>query len=127
MSRSAVMLRSLALVQSRRLLLGLLAGLGRTVLGGFSLAGVGQAGCDLLLEGDDLVFVGRQRQRLLSLIFRLEFPPNAPIGVAKVIVDDGIVGLELDRTLERLDRRLQIAKPEISPAEAIDIVAVVRL
>ncbi len=42
-----------------------------------------------------------------------------------MIVDDGIVRLELDGALKMLDRGRKLAEPVIGPAETVDIVAVV--
>src|SRR4029078_8159585 len=110
---------------SRRVLLRLLAGLRGAVLRRFGLGGVGYTGSDLLFETDDLLILRLERQRLLPLIFRLEFASDTPIGIAQMIVDDGIVGVELARALEVLNGRWKIPQPEIGPAQAIDIVAVV--
>src|SRR4029078_1684539 len=82
-------------------------------------------GTSFSLETDDLLILRLERQRLLPLILRLEFASDTPIGIAQMIVDDGIVGLELDRALEVLNGRWKIPQPEIGPAQAIDIVAVV--
>ncbi len=57
---------------------------------------------------------------------RLEPPPNAPISVAQMIVDRRVVGFELDRMLEIIDRRLIIAEPVIGPAQAVNDKAVIR-
>ena len=52
--------------------------------------------------------------------------PILPVGVAEVIVDGRILGLELDRALEVLHRLVVVAEPEIGPAERVDDVAVIR-
>ena len=51
---------------------------------------------------------------------------DAPIGVAEVVVDRRILGLELDRAFKLLDRLFVIADAEIGPAQRVDDVAVVR-
>src|SRR5262249_57444459 len=51
--------------------------------------------------------------------------PAPPIGIAEMIVDGGILGLEFDRALELLDRLLHVAEPVIGPAEGVDDVTVV--
>src|SRR6516164_7536526 len=56
---------------------------------------------------------------------RLEQASNPPIGIAEVIVDGRILGLELDGALELLDRLVHVAEPVICPAEGVDDVTVV--
>src|SRR5579883_501956 len=76
------------------------------------------------LGGERLV-VGQPR-RPLPLGARLDLATDAPIGVAQVIVDRGVVGIELDSALELLDRVLIIALAEHDPAQAVDDRAVIR-
>src|SRR5262249_10626308 len=52
-------------------------------------------------------------------------PPPPPIGVAQMIVDGRILGLELNRPIERLDGLIEVADPVERPAERIDDIAVV--
>ena len=56
---------------------------------------------------------------------RLERPSGLPIGVAEVIIDGRIVGLELDRALQALHRLVVIAQAIMCPAERVDDVTVV--
>ena len=56
----------------------------------------------------------------------LQRAADLPVGVAEMIVDGRILGLELDRALEMLHRLVVIADAVIGPAERIDDVAVVR-
>src|SRR6476660_3451917 len=56
---------------------------------------------------------------------RLQHASNPPIGIAEVIVDGWILGLEFDGALELLDRLLHVAEPIIGPAEGVDDVTVV--
>ena len=80
-----------------------------------------------LLDGGDEILVRLEREALLPLIFRLELAPDAPIGIAEMIVDDRIVGPELDGALEMLDRGFDVAEAVIGPAETVDVIAVVGL
>src|SRR5260370_10079696 len=56
---------------------------------------------------------------------RLQHASNPPIGIAEVIVDGWILGLEFDGALQLLDRLLHVAEPIIGPAEGADDVTVV--
>ena len=68
-----------------------------------------------------------EREALLPLIFRLELPPDAPIGIAQMVVDDRIVGPELDGALEMLHRGFDVAEAVRGPAETVDVIAVIGL
>src|SRR5258708_12446933 len=56
---------------------------------------------------------------------RLQPASDPQIGIAEMIVDGWILGLELDGLLELLDRLLHVAEPVIGPAEGVDDVTVV--
>ena len=58
---------------------------------------------------------------------RLDPAPDAPIGVAEVIVDDGVGGLQVDRAFEVLGRVVLLAELVMRPAETVDDIAVGRL
>ena len=51
------------------------------------------------------------------LKLRLQRPADAPVRVAKVIVDGRIFRLEIDRALQRFDRVGIVADAELRPAE----------
>ncbi len=63
---------------------------------------------------------------MVPLELRFELAADAPIGVAEVIVDRRIRRLQADRPLEFADGLVIVAKPEVSPAEAVDDIAVLR-
>src|SRR3546814_4343523 len=48
-----------------------------------------------------------------------------PVGVAEMVVDDGILRPQLHRSLEILDRLFVVAEPVQHPAHAVDDIAVV--
>ncbi|HXZ67805.1 MAG TPA: hypothetical protein VEH07_04375, partial [Alphaproteobacteria bacterium] len=63
------------------------------------------------VRGDDNLIMRAAkllRERVAPLEFRFKAPPDAPIGIAQMIVDRGIVGFELNRVLEVIDRSLII-------------------
>ena len=64
--------------------------------------------------------------RMRPLKARLDHAADLPIGIAQVIVDGRILGLELDGAVELLDRLLVFADPVIGPAQRVDDVAIVR-
>ncbi len=77
-----------------------------------------------LLGNPRPLLVGRvEDEGVIPLEARLERPANAPIGVAEMVVDLGIVRRRLNRLLQRLDRALIITEPVIGPAEAVDDMA----
>ena len=87
---------------------------------------LGQAGRQLLLDLGQVLGLRLEVARVRPLELRLERAPGLPIGVAEMVVDGRIVGLELDRALQVLHRLVVVAEPEIGPAERVDDVAVVR-
>ena len=61
---------------------------------------------------------------MVPLELRVELAPDPPIGVAEMVVDDGIAGLELDGALQQLHRLVVMAELVMRPAEQIDDIAV---
>src|SRR5712691_6365889 len=73
--------------------------------------------------GEVLRVVGLEVARMGPLEAGLDHPPDLPVDVAEMIVDGRVLGLELDRAFEVLDRLLVIANPIIGPSERVDDIA----
>src|SRR5215470_495964 len=56
-----------------------------------------EAGLDLVLDLDEVLGLRLEVAGVRPLELRLQHPADPPIGVAKMIVDGRILGLELDR------------------------------
>ena len=69
---------------------------------------------------------GLEVESLLPLEFGFELAPDMPVGVAEMIVDHRIVGLELDGPLQLLHRLIEILLAVIGPPQAVDEIAVIR-
>lgn len=59
-------------------------------------------------------------KRIFPLEIGFELAADLPVSIAEVIVNDSIVRLQLNRTLQMLDSLLKIVLPVIRPTEAID-------
>src|SRR4029079_664556 len=92
-------------------LLGSVGGGGRGLLG--------KADFELLLDLVQVFRLGLELARVRPLKPRLERPPGLPIGVAEVIVDGRVVGLELDRALQALHRLVVGAEPLVRRAHSL--------
>ena len=82
---------------------------------------------DLVEDFDLILWVGVEIARVIPLEMRFEFAPDPPIGIAKVVVDHGIGGFEVDRPLELLHRLVVAAKLVIGPAKTVDDIAIRRM
>src|SRR5580698_11527829 len=85
-----------------------------------------KAGVDLLQDRRQILSLGPHVARMIPLEMRVELAAHAPIGVAEVVVDDGIGGFQFDRLFELARRFLVMTELEIGPAEAIHDIAVRR-
>ena len=100
--------------------------------GFFGLGGLGrhglvdQSGAELLDDLLQLLRLGLEVARMRPLERRLERAPDLPVGIAEMVVDGRIFGLELDRALEVLHRLVVFVDAVVRPAERIHDVAVVR-
>ena len=65
---------------------------------------VRQSGFDFLQNGRKILRLGAHVARVVPLEMRFGLAIDAPIGVAQMIVDDGICGLQLDRLFQLLRR-----------------------
>src|SRR5437868_33524 len=74
---------------------------------------VGQTVRQLLLDLDEILGLRLEVPGVRPLEFRLKRAPGLGIGVAEMVVDGRIVGLELDRALQVLHRFVVVAGPEI--------------
>src|SRR5437899_616863 len=79
---------------------------------------------ELGLDRLDLILLRPELQGSPPLKARLGGTPALPIGVAEMVVDRRILGHELDRLFEILNRARVIAEPVMRPAQAVDDVAV---
>ena len=61
------------------------------------------------------------------LKFCFQRPADAPVGVAEMVVDRCVTGLDLCSPLQFVDGIVEAVEAEIGPAERIDDVAVIRL
>ena len=68
-----------------------------------------------------------ERQGLLPLKAGFPLAANAPEGIAQMVVKNRDLPGELDGPLEMLDGLLEVAKPVMGPAQAVDDIAVVTL
>src|SRR5262249_62190677 len=80
---------------------------------------LGHASFELVLYLGKLVRLGLEVPRMRPLEARLQNATNLPVGIAQMIVDGRVLGLELDRVLEMLHRLVELADPIIRPAERI--------
>src|SRR5215208_7936542 len=92
----------------------------------FGFRGLLDAVLELLDDQRQVLGLGRRILRVLPLEARLEVAPDLPIGVAEMVVDDRIAGLEIDRLLELLHGFVVMAEAVMGPAEAVDDHAVAR-
>src|SRR6516162_7834227 len=86
---------------------------------------VGKPRFQLGFDLSEILGLGLEVARMRPLEARLQHASNPPIGIAEVIVDGWILGLEFDGALELLDRLLHVAEPIIGPAQGVDDVTVV--
>src|SRR6516162_7427989 len=86
---------------------------------------VGKPRFQLGFNLNEIVGLGIEIARMGPLEARLQHASDPLIGIAEMIVDGRILGLELDGALELLDRLLHVAEPVIGPAEGVDDVTVV--
>ena len=87
-----------------------------------------EADVELLADAVHVEVVGRaERERAAPLELGLALAADLPEHVAEVVVDDRIVGGQLDGAQHRLDRVLVAAEPVEHPAERVGDVAVVGL
>ena len=70
----------------------------------------GRPDSQLFLDLLQFVGLGLKIARMRPLELRLKLAPGLPIGVAEMVVDGRIVGLELDRAFEMLARLFEIAE-----------------
>src|SRR3954462_16002428 len=64
--------------------------------------------------------LGARVLRVLPLEARLKMAPYLPIGVAEMVIDDGIAGVQLERLLELAHGGGVVAEAVIGPAERVD-------
>src|SRR5262249_46642122 len=86
---------------------------------------VGKPRFQLSFDLNKILGLGLEVACMRPLEARLQHASDPPIGVAEMIVDGRILGLELNGALELLDRLVHVAEPVIGPAEGVDDVAVV--
>src|SRR5713101_5150811 len=86
---------------------------------------IGQPVVDLGLDLRQFLRLRFQVAGMGPLEFRLQRAADAPIGVAEMVVDRRVFGLEIDRALEIFHRVFEIADAEIGPAQRVHDVAVV--
>src|SRR5688572_29794478 len=82
----------------------------------FGFRGLLDAVLELLDDQRQVLGLRARILRVLPLEARLEVAPDLPIGVAEMVIDDRIAGLELDRLLELLHRLVVMAEAVMGPA-----------
>src|SRR5258707_15476331 len=88
------------------------------LVGGSRRRGVlGQAVLDLGLDLRQLFRLRLEVAGMGPLELGFQRAADAPIGVAEMVVDGGILGLEVDRALEILHRVLEIADAIVGPTK----------
>ena len=75
---------------------------------------------DLVEDRRQVVGLGLEVAGMVPLEPRLELVARAPVGVAEVVVDGRVAGLERDGAFELLHGARIVAEPVIRPAEAVD-------
>src|SRR5437899_9346999 len=81
---------------------------------------------ELGLDRLDLILLRPELQGSPPLKARLGGTPALPIGIAEMVVDRRVLGHQLDRLFEILNRARIIAEPVVGPTETIDDIAVLR-
>src|SRR5438874_6573110 len=81
---------------------------------------------ELGLDFRQLFGLGLEVARMGPLEFRLQRTAGAPIGVAEMVVNGGILWLEIDGALEIFHRILVVADAVIGPAKRVSIVGLFR-
>ena len=61
-----------------------------------------------------------------ELLFAIALPAHNVVGIAEVVVNHRILGLEFDRPFQLYDGLVKLAEPVVNPAKAVDDKAVVR-
>ena len=77
----------------------------------------------------NLCLVLRLRTQIAGVIpleLRFELAADFPVGVAEMVIDDRVRGLEVDRALQLLNRLVVAAKLVIGPSETVHDVTVRR-
>ena len=85
-----------------------------------------QSVAKLAADEVDLILFRFERQRPGPLEPRFAQPPDAPIGVAEMVVDDRVLRTQLDGPFEVPDGALEIAHAIERPAQRVDDIAVTR-
>src|SRR5262250_1478992 len=78
---------------------------------------VGKPRFQLGFNLNEIVGLGLEVACVRPLETSLELASDPPVSVAEMIIDGRVLGLELDRALELLDRLLDVAQPVIGPAQ----------
>ena len=83
---------------------------------------LGQSAFELVLDLDEIVRLGLEITRMRPLEAGLNHATDLPVGVAQMVVDGRILGLELDSMLEKIQSQpayqRAVAAQENSPARA---------
>src|SRR3954451_15133767 len=78
---------------------------------------LGQAALELVLDLDEIVWLGLEITRMRPLEARLNHATDLPVGIAQMVVDGRILGLELDSMLKMLYRIVVLADAIVRPAQ----------
>src|SRR5436305_9196982 len=98
----------------------------RLSLGGRGLILIRETIVDLFEDTVAVFFLGFQIARMIPLEMRLKLAANAPVGIAKMVVDDRIGCFQLDRAFKLFDGQIILAELVMRPAETVDDIAVGR-
>ena len=74
-----------------------------------------ETGLELFPDRLDQIVLGIKGKGPTPLKVRLSLPPNAPISIAEMIIDDRITRLQLNRALKVLDSLVKVTQPVIDP------------